>query len=121
MSYVNKINDGNGTHLIEPTLYATTTFSNANYSASISNFTPTAGVIIHLKINTDSVAGATLSINSGAAVPIKYQGSAVAAGLLQAGYIYSFVYLEENSTSCWEVINRDPNECRIEILDLTGE
>ena len=92
MSYINKVNTGNGTHLIEPTLFAVTSGSGSAITATLSDFELTSGVMITLQIRTSNAAAATLSINSETAKAIYYQGAAIEANILKQGYIYNLVY-----------------------------
>ena len=92
MSYISRVSDGNGTHLIEPTLFAVTSGTSAAITASITNFELVAGVIITLQITNSNVASATLSINSGTAKNIYYLGTTVEANILKQGHIYNLVY-----------------------------
>ena len=92
MSYINKINTGEGTHLIEPTLFAVTDGTASALTATITNFELTAGVIITLQIRTTNQGSATLSINNETAKAIYYQGAAINGGILKQGYIYNLVY-----------------------------
>lgn len=92
MSYISRVSDGNGTHLIEPTLFAVTSGTGAAISATIVNFELVAGVIITLQITNSNVASATLTINSGAAKNIYYLGNTIEANILKQGHIYNLVY-----------------------------
>lgn len=92
MSYINKVNTGNGTHLIEPTLFAVTSGSGSAITATLSDFELTSGVMITLQIRISNAAAATLSINSETAKAIYYQGAAIEANILKQGYIYNLVY-----------------------------
>lgn len=92
MSYINGINTGEGTHLIEPTLFAVTNGTASAITATITNFELTAGVMITLQIRTTNQGSATLSINNETAKAIYYQGAAINGGILKQGYIYSLVY-----------------------------
>ena len=121
MGYVSRVNDGNGTHLIEPTLYAATSGTASAITASITNFAVVEGVVVSLKITTTNNASATLQIgNDMTAATIRYEGSAITAGALVAGHIYNFVYTLDNSTYYWDLIGELSSDSRIELLDLTS-
>ena len=92
MSYIDRVNVGGTTHLIEPTLFAVTNGTASAITATITNFDLTAGVTITLQIRTSNTANATLAINGGTAKAIYYQGSAIEATILKQGYIYNLVY-----------------------------
>ena len=92
MSYIDRINTGEGTHLIEPTLFAVTNGTASALTASITNFELVSGVTIALQIRNTNTASATLAINGGFAKAIYYQGSAIEANILKQGYIYNLVY-----------------------------
>lgn len=105
MSYINRINDGNGTHLIEPTLFAVAGGTSSAYTATIDNFELVTGVTISLKITTNNLASATLSINSGTAKAIQYKGSAIATDTLKSTHIYTLVY----DGTVWHVVGEKLN------------
>ena len=92
MSYINSINTGEGTHLIEPTLFAVTNGTAAAITATITNFELVAGVMITLQIRTTNNNEAKLSINNEADKAIYYQGATISAGILKQGHIYNLVY-----------------------------
>ena len=100
MSYINKVNTGATTHLIEPTLFAVTSGTSSAITATINNFELVAGVSIILKITTTNTNNATLSINGTTAHPIYYNNSAVAENILKENYIYNLVY----DGTVWHVI-----------------
>lgn len=100
MGYVNKVNVGNNTHLIEPTLFAVAGGTSSAYTANITNFELVTGVTISLKITTNNIASATLAINNGAAKAIQYKGSALAADVLKQNYIYNLIY----DGTVWHII-----------------
>jgi len=108
MGYVNKINIGGGTHLIEPTLFAVVGGTSSAYTASIDNFELVTGVTIQLKITTNNTASATLSINNGTAKAIQYKGSAIIADILKATCVYTLIY----DGTVWHVVGEklDSNE-----------
>lgn len=122
MSYVNKINIGNGTHLIEPTLFAevSNTSTASAYSANIDNFSLVEGTVVHIKFNnTANSSGATLNISTSGANVIRYEGMAIPANSFVNSRIYSFVCTKENNTYYWELLNDLPTDDRIEIVDMT--
>ena len=92
MSYIDRVNVGGTTHLIEPTLFAVTNGTAAAITATINDFTLVTGVTITLQIRTANAANATLAINSETAKAIYYQGSAIEASILKQGHLYSLVY-----------------------------
>ena len=92
MSYISRINTGEGTHLIEPTLFAVSDGTASAITASITNFELVAGVMIILQMRTTNNSSATLTINSGSAKAIYYQGATIGASVLKQGYIYNLVY-----------------------------
>ena len=100
MGYINKIAVDTSTHLIEPTLFAVTDGTASALTASISNFELVAGVTIALQIRNTNSSNATLSINSGTAKAIYYQGATISANILKQGYIYNLVY----DGNIWHVI-----------------
>lgn len=74
-----------------------TTQSNSSESAAItalvSNFsTSLNGSIIAVKFNYNVPANATLNLSSKGAKPIYYRGSAITAGIINAGDIATFIY-----------------------------
>ena len=117
MGYVNKINIGGGTHLIEPTLFAVVGGTTSAYTADISNFELVQGVIVTIKIGTNltNVANVTLNVNSTGAKAIQYEGANVAVGR-----IYSVVAINTSGTWTWELLNDLPTDDRIEIVDMMG-
>lgn len=92
MGYINKVQVGSGTHLIEPTLFAVTDGTASAITATINDFELTTGVVITLQIRTTNSSGATLSINNQAAKAIYYQGATLGASTLKQGYVYNLVY-----------------------------
>ena len=122
MGYVNKINIGGGTHLIEPTLFAVVGGTTSAYTADISNFELVQGVIVTIKIGTNltNVANVTLNVNSTGAKAIQYEGANVAAGALIVGRMYSVVAINTSGTWTWELLNDLPTDDRIEIVDMMG-
>lgn len=101
MSYIHAIQtpDGN-THLIEPTLFVSTTGTASAITAAITNFTLAAGISISLKITTTNNANATLSINNGDAKAIYYKNNAIEANTLKANHVYNLVY----DGTIWHVV-----------------
>ena len=100
MGYINKVQVDNTTHLIEPTLFAITDGTASAITASISNFELVTGVVITLQIRNTNASNATLSINSGEAKGIYYQGVIVGSNILKQGYIYNLLY----DGNVWHVI-----------------
>lgn len=93
MGYIHTVNITNDqAYLIEPTLFAVTNGTAAAITATITNFELVRGVTITLQMRNSNAADATLTINSGAAKAIYYQGSAISANILKQGYIYNLVY-----------------------------
>lgn len=93
MGYISTVQINNGTeYLIEPTLFATTSGSSEAFSASITNFELTTGVMITLQIHTNNVAGATLSINNQSR-PLYYNDVQIEDNILKQGHIYNLVYI----------------------------
>lgn len=121
MGYVNKINIGGGTHLIEPTLFAVVGGTSSAYTASVDNFELVQGTIVTIKIPTGkaNAANVTLNVNSTGAKSIYYEGAAVAANSLIEGRIYSLVAINNSNTWTWELLNDLPTDDRIEIVDMT--
>ena len=105
MSYINKVNTGEGTHLIEPTLFAIAGGTASAYTAAISNFELVEGVVVNIKFTTTNSANATLNINNTGARTIKYKGSNIDANALIANRIYSFVCTNTNNTYYWDLIS----------------
>lgn len=120
MGYVNKINIGGGTHLIEPTLFAVVGGTSSAYTASIDNFELVQGTIVTIKIPTGkaNAANVTLNVNSTGAKSIYYEGAAVATNSLIEGRIYSLVAINNSNTWTWELLNDLPTDDRIEIMNM---
>lgn len=114
MGYINKVQVGNSAHLIEPTLYAETGGTAAAITATITGFEAIEGVVISLKITTSNNASATLNVNSGGEKAIYYDATAIAAGVLQEGHIYNFIY----SNNSWYLLGDLSADVRIEIVDM---
>ena len=114
MGYVNKIQIGNSAHLIEPTLYAETGGTAAAITAAITGFEAIEGVVISLKITTSNNASATLNVNSGGEKAIYYNAAAIAAGILQEGHVYNFIYLNNS----WHLLGDLSVDAKIEIVDM---
>lgn len=100
MSYIDRINTGEGTHLIEPTLFAVTSGTASALTATITNFELVAGVTITLQMHTNNSDAASLSINNSESKPIYYRGAAVTANILKQNNIYNLVY----DGSTWHII-----------------
>ena len=93
MGYIHTVNiTGDQSYLIEPTLFAITSGTSSAITATITNFELASGVSIVLQIRTANSNAATLSINSGTAKAIYYQGAAIEANILKQGHIYNLVY-----------------------------
>lgn len=96
MGYINKIQlDESNAHLIEPTLYASSsTLTSSTYSITLdSTFTLTTGVAIQVKFTTTNPANATLKINNAAtSQAIYYENSAIQANVIKVNHIYNLVY-----------------------------
>ena len=116
MSYINRINDGNGTHLIEPTLFAVAGGTSAAYTATIDNFTLVDGVVINIAFSNTNSASATLNINSSGAKGLYYAGAAIAANLLTADHTYNLVY--DSTNNRWNIIGDLNIEAKVEIVDM---
>ena len=110
MSYINKVNTGDGTHLIEPTLFAVAAGTSSAYTAAIDGF----ALVINVEIDTANAANATLNVNSTGAKAIRYEGSAIAAGMLD-GRVYSFICTESSGVYYWDLISYDD---RVELVDM---
>lgn len=104
MGYVNKINIGSGTHLIEPTLYAIAGGTASAITASINGFEAVSGAIVYITMIDDNAANATLNINSGTARDIYYNDSKITAGKLASGRTYGFVYDGTSGSEKWILI-----------------
>jgi len=104
MGYVNKINIGSGTHLIEPTLYAIAGGTASAITASINGFEAVSGAIVYITMIDDNAANATLNINSGTARDIYYNSSPITAGKLVSGRTYGFVYDGTSGSEKWILI-----------------
>lgn len=87
--------------------YATcsTGASTAAKTASLSNYNLTAGGIVSVKFANAVGANATLNINSKGAVAIYYRGSAITAGVIEAGDTATFIY--STSPACYHLIALD--------------
>lgn len=105
MSYVNRVNTGEGTHLIEPTLFAIAGGTAGAYTAAINNFTLVEGVVVNIQFTTTNSANATLNVNNTGAKVIRYKGSAVDANVLIANRTYSLVCINNNNTYYWDLIS----------------
>ena len=108
MGYIHAIKTpDNTTHLIEPTLYAAATATTSNnvtvYTASFNtNFELVDGVCVQVKCpNSTNTAGATLNNKK-----IYYENSPIAAGVLQAEHVYSFVYVAslDSNNGGWNLV-----------------
>lgn len=91
MSYVDRINTGEGTHLIEPTLFATAGGTSVALTAGISNFELVAGAYINIKVGAVG-ANATLNVNNTGAKDIYYNGIQINENMLTEDNIYTFIY-----------------------------
>lgn len=101
MGYINAIETPDlTTHLIEPTLFISTSGTASAITATIANFVLAAGVSISLKISITNAANATLSINNEEGKAIYYKNMAIEAGTLKANYIYNLVY----DGTVWHVV-----------------
>ena len=105
MSYIDRVNTGEGTHLIEPTLFATAGGTNIALTAGISNFELVAGAYVNIKVGTVG-ANATLNVNGTGAKNIYYKNVQISDSLLTENNIYTFIYDGTN----WNVIG-----------DITGQ
>ena len=93
MGYIHTVNiTGDQSYLIEPNLFAVTSGTSTAITASITNFELVAGVLITLQIRTSNGDAANLSINSGTAKAIYYEGAAITANILKQGHVYNLVY-----------------------------
>lgn len=101
MANIHSIQIDNNEYLIEPFMYAVAAGTGDAYTAIISNYDITANTLLFLTVPTNSLANATLSINSGTAVPIYYQNEAVTSDLLKANQTYTLTY----SNGRWNILN----------------
>lgn len=109
MGYIHTVNISNNAYLIEPILFAVTSGTGAAITATISNFELIQGVTITLQMRNANAASATLTINSGTAKPIYYQGAVIEANILKQGYIYNLVY----DGNVWHVIGEKLGEIQL--------
>ena len=70
----------------------TTAAATTAKTASLSSYTLTTGGIVSIKFAYDVPANATLNINSKGAKSIYYMGAAIAAGVIKADDIATFIY-----------------------------
>ena len=71
---------------------ATTSWSSAACTVTMSNYELKTGGIVAIKFTTDVPANATLNINSKGAKSVFYRGAAITAGIIQNGDIAYFMY-----------------------------
>ena len=71
---------------------ATTSWSSAACTVTMSNYELKSGGIVAIKFSADVPASATLNINSKGAKSILYRGDAITAGIIQSGDIAYFMY-----------------------------
>lgn len=120
MGYIHSVSIDGTTHKIEPTLYTATTNNEASaaLTATLTGFELIPGVSITLMMSYTNGAQATLSINSGTAVTIYYNGNQLPAGLLKAGFVYTLVYDGTN----WQIVgDLTDNDTKIPIYYLDDE
>ena len=101
MAHIHSIQIDNNEYLIEPFMYAVAAGTGDAYTTTISDYDITANTLLFLTVPTNSLANATLSINSGTAVPIYYQNETVTSGLLKANQTYTLTY----SNNRWNILN----------------
>ncbi len=118
MSYISRVSDGNGTHLIEPTLFAIAGGTATAYTATIDNFSLVEGVVVHIKFTVTNGSAATLNINSTGAKALRYEGATLSTGALVPDRIYSFVCITDSSVQYWELLSDLSHEDRIELVDM---
>ena len=109
MGYIHTINiNDQNQYLIEPILFAVSAGSASALTATIANFELANGVLITLQMHIANNANATLSINSGNAKAIYYQGAAIENNILKQGHLYNLVY----DGNVWHVVGErlSPNE-----------
>ena len=109
MGYIHTINiNDQNQYLIEPILFAVSAGSASALTATIANFELANGVLITLQMHIANNANATLSINSGNAKAIYYQGAAIENSILKQGHLYNLVY----DGNVWHVVGErlSPNE-----------
>lgn len=92
MGYVNKVQIGNNTHLVEPTLYIAPTLSSSAYSATLTNFVLTSGVTVYAKFAATNPANATLNVNSTGAKEIWYNNAKITGNILKVNHTYALTY-----------------------------
>ena len=118
MGYIHTVELQNEYYKIQPLLYGVQSNSSASaITTTINNFELISGVQIALKMAVVNDTSATLSINSGTAVPIYYEGQSVLGDLLQADCIYNMVY----DDSKWHVIGKvTDNDTKVRVIHLEG-
>ena len=72
--------------------YGTTSASSSPMAVTLQNYVATKGGIVSVKFGSAVPASAKLNINSTGEKSIYYQGSAITAGIIQAGDIATFMY-----------------------------
>ena len=134
MGYINKIyastpdpdHEGQyiqATHLIEPTLYFDTTYSNNNYSLSNKgDFVPVNGVVIQIKINTTNLADNPTLEDKNIYPTTDTNGDSIKAANFNTNTIYNLLYkdgnwyLMNNSVSCIGLDSTSTNNHEYPIL-----
>lgn len=96
-------------------LNGTTLGSGAEYTVSFEDYTEEDGVIFHIKLHVDSIAGATLKINDGTAKPLIYPSRKLLLGGLKAGSWLLASYSSELDsyivhTTSYGLTNSEPDE-----------
>lgn len=116
MSHVHAFDIASTTYLIEPLVYSTTLGTSGAYTATINNYEIVENTVLFLKLHASCAAAATLSINSGTAYPIYYQGIPVTAGLLTANSTYILTF----NSNFWHVLNNLANDTVTITIDTQG-
>lgn len=91
MAHIKKVQVGQTSYLIEPTLYITPSLSNGVYSSSLTDFALDAGVAIQVQFTDTNPADAQLKINDDTKY-IYYNGNKIAASTFKTNHTYTLVY-----------------------------
>ena len=92
MAHIKKVQIGQTSYLIEPTLYITPSLSNGVYSSSsLTDFTLDTGVAIQVQFTDTNPVDAQLKINDDTKY-IYYNGNKIAANIFKTNHTYTLVY-----------------------------
>lgn len=84
----------------------TTANGTAAKTAAMNKYVRVNGGIVSIKFTADVDANATLNINDCGAVPIKFKGAAITAGVIKAGDIATFILNGSGVSPSYELISK---------------